>query len=70
MLWSLRERKIIIFKSYFHISAHTSKLTHQIYREILNEEKEQQGDRDDAQDITAFLKYIIFSKKSLANRYF
>ena len=29
-----------------------------------------QGDRDDAQEITAFWKYIIFNMKSLSNKYF
>ena len=31
---------------------------------------EKQGDRDDAQEITAFWKYIIFNRKSLSNKYF
>ena len=28
------------------------------------------GDRDDAQEITAFWKYIIFNRKSLSIKYF
>ena len=34
----------------------------------INKYYEEQGDRDDAQEITAFWKYIILNRKSLSNK--
>ena len=44
--------------------------TWKIQKNKKKQNKTKQGDRDDAQEITAFWKYILFNRNSLSNKYF